>query len=247
MIDKQLKSYRYGLLMQIEHLVEKPAIFLAFVWLILLLLEFTQGLSRELEWLSISIWIFFIIEFIVKIIIAPEKGMFLKRNILTLLSLLIPAIRAVRIFSVARFFRTIRLAKVIGTLNRSLKSLNRIMKHRAVGFVFLFSMVVLFAGAAGMHAFEKETGHLATYGESIWWTAMLLITIGSDYWPLTPEGRMLAFIIAFYGFTVLGYITATIASLFIEQDSGNLTRKHFAELMREIRELRKKLDEKNQI
>jgi voltage-gated potassium channel len=47
---------------------------------------------------------------------------------------------------------------------------------------------VLIAGSAGMYAFESnlagEEG-LETYGEALWWTAMILTTVGSQYWPQT--------------------------------------------------------------
>lgn len=48
---------------------------------------------------------------------------------------------------------------------------------------------------------------------------MIVITMGTDYWPVTPEGKMLSFILALYGFSILGYITATLASFFIGRDA----------------------------
>jgi voltage-gated potassium channel len=49
---------------------------------------------------------------------------------------------------------------------------------------------------------------------------MIMTTMGSAYWPLTPEGRILCFLLALYAFGVLGYLTATIASLFIGKDAA---------------------------
>ena len=51
---------------------------------------------------------------------------------------------------------------------------------------------------------------------------MLLTTIGSEYWPQTPEGRLLTFLLSLYSLGILGYITATLASFFVEKD---LSRK----------------------
>ena len=47
---------------------------------------------------------------------------------------------------------------------------------------------------------------------------MLLTTIGSEYWPESPEGRVLTFLLSLYSLGILGYITATLASLFVEKD-----------------------------
>ena len=58
----------------------------------------------------------------------------------------------------------------------------------------------------------------ADYGTALWWTAMLLTTMGSDYWPQTPEGRLLCLLLAVYAFAVFGYVTAAIAAYFIGKD-----------------------------
>jgi hypothetical protein len=47
---------------------------------------------------------------------------------------------------------------------------------------------------------------------------MLLTTMGSDYWPRTPEGRLLCLLLAIYAFAVFGYVTAAIAAYFVGQD-----------------------------
>jgi voltage-gated potassium channel len=48
---------------------------------------------------------------------------------------------------------------------------------------------------------------------------MLMTTMGSDYWPQTPEGRVLCLLISMYALAVFGYLTASIASFFIGQDA----------------------------
>lgn len=56
------------------------------------------------------------------------------------------------------------------------------------------------------------------YGTALWWTAMLLTTMGSEYWPRTPEGRILCLLLATYAFAVFGYVTAAIAAYFVGKD-----------------------------
>jgi voltage-gated potassium channel len=50
---------------------------------------------------------------------------------------------------------------------------------------------------------------------------MLLITIASEFWPQTAEGRVLCFILSLYAFGVFGYVTATLASFFVGRDAAN--------------------------
>jgi voltage-gated potassium channel len=71
-----------------------------------------------------------------------------------------------------------------------------------------------------MYAFESVAlGGIKSYGEALWWTGMILTTMGSEYWPQTVEGRVLCVFLALYAFAVFGYVTATLASFFIGRDA----------------------------
>ncbi len=243
---KDIKNERRKLLVSVERLLEGPMIFLGFVWLILLVVELIWGLSKPLEYLSLGIWCIFIVDFFVKLVLAPEKVPFLKKHWLTAVSLLIPALRLFRIFRFLRLLRGlrgIRLVRIVSSVNRSMKSLAATMRRRAFGYVFLLTLVVTFAGAAGMFAIEKPAPGFTSYGMALWWTAMRVITAGSEYYPLTAEGRGLALIIAIFGYAIFGYVTATLASFFIGKDADDKnTRvagaKEVTELKNEIAALR---------
>ena len=222
MANRALNKERATLLRRLNHTLETPMIFLGFVWLVLLLIELTKGMTPVLEALSLTIWALFIVDFLIKFFLAPHKVPFLKNNWLTIISLGIPALRVLRVFRVARLLRglrSIRLVKVVASINRSMRSLGATMRRRGVKYVFLLTMLVLFAGAAGMYALEKEVQGFESYWTALWWTAMLLSSMGSDYWPQTPEGRLLCLLLSIYGFGVFGYLTATISSFFIGRDA----------------------------
>lgn len=219
-----LERERFEILEQLEDWLETPLFLLGFVWLALLAIELTQGLTPVLEHATTVIWIIFIADFVLKLALAPRKLAYLKSNWLTALSLLLPALRVLRfarVFRVARAARGMRLARVLTSLNRSMRSLRASMRRRGVGYVALLTLIVAFVGGAGMYAFESpaEGGGLATYGDALWWTAMLLTTAGSDYWPKTPEGRALCFLLALYAFAVFGYLAATLTSFFVGRDA----------------------------
>jgi voltage-gated potassium channel len=94
-----------------------------------------------------------------------------------------------------------------------------------------------------MRAFEpagRQGVGLHSYGEALWWTAMMMTTMGSQYWPRSPEGRVLCVLLALYAFAVFGYVTAMVATMLI----GHEARRDDAEgtlqaLRREIAELRR--------
>ncbi|MBS1687505.1 MAG: potassium channel protein, partial [Bacteroidetes bacterium] len=112
------------------------------------------------------------------------------------------------------------IVTMIGTVNRSMRSFNATLRRRGFIYIVLLTLVVILVGAAGMFAFERnQPGSFNSHGDAIWWTTMLLITIGSQYWPPTPAGKTLSVFISVYGFSVLGYITATLASFFVGRDA----------------------------
>lgn len=250
--QEHMQHERWSLLEHINTLTDKPMIALSFVWLVLLILDFTQGLSPVLQLVSNGIWALFVLDFAIEITIAPHKLRYLKRNWLTVISLLLPALRivriiqAVRLLQAARAVRSLRLLRVLTSLNRGLRAVSKTVGQRGISYVIALTTIVTFAGAAGMYAFESPasvceehaspTAHAAafrtcldqatdagtgldSYGEAVWWTAMTMTTMGSDYFPQTAEGRILGWLLALYAFAIFGYITATIASLFVGQDT----------------------------
>ena len=86
------------------------------------------------------------------------------------------------------------------TINRGMRSLTIGFRERGVGYVILLSLFVVTTGAAGMYRFELDTGSgpgFPDYATVLWWTAMLLTTMGTDYWPqtcccsTTPDSKLL--------------------------------------------------------
>ncbi len=100
-----------------------------------------------------------------------------------------------------------------------------------------------------MYAFENEVPDgLESYGEALWWTAMVMTTMGSQYWPQTFEGRLLCFFLALYAFAVFGYVTATLATFFVGRDAesneGEVAgSKEIASLRDELHELQAEIHE----
>src|SRR5919107_215155 len=173
-----IDAERRELLGRLEDWLETPMLVLGFVWLALLILEFTRGIWPGLEAAGTVIWVIFIVDFALKLALAPDKTDYLKDNWLTALALAVPALRVFRIFRVVRLFRAaraargLRLFRVVSSLNRGLRALGASMGRRGFGYVVALSLVVTLAGAAGMYAFENESPDgrgFGSFGEALWW------------------------------------------------------------------------------
>jgi len=223
------ESDRREMLEQLDDWLDVPMLVLSVIWLGLVLYELGYGSTPPIEALGIAIWIVFIGEFILRFALAPHKRDFLKANWLTVIALLVPALRLFRVFRVfraARPLRSVRLVRIVGTANRSMGALKSALRRRRFGYVAAMTMLVMALGAAGMLSFEPASeveGGFTSYGDALWWTAMMLTTIGSQYWPGSTEGRILALLISVYGLAVFGYITASFASFFVGWDAESTT------------------------
>ena len=247
---------RWRLIAQLDEWLQVPMLLLSLVWLAILVIELSSGESRLLETLGIAIWAVFLIEFAVRIALAPDKKLFFKRNWLTVVALAVPALRILRALAflrAARALRSIRLVRIVGTANRSMNALRQALRRRQAGYVGAVTVAVVLLGAAGMlsfeHAREVENG-FRSYGDALWWTVMLISSIGSAYWPVTVEGRLLTALLALYGLGVIGYIAATFASFFIGRDAemrgGPIAGSAELNALRgELRALRQSLERAN--
>jgi len=239
--DKGKKEeQRWRALVRAQQALEVPMIILGLAWVVLLFLELYIGLTPLLVTLGLTIWVIFAIDFLFEIIIAPSKVHYLKNNVLTALSLLAPAFRVLRAARLLRAARAARLARgisllrIIASANRSMAILKRLLARWGFGYVLALSAVIVLLGAAGMYALERGAPGFRTFGESLWWSAMILTTMGTQYWPETPEGRLLCFLLALYSFTVFGYVTAYLATFLIGSDERRQEAKELRDEMKKL-------------
>jgi voltage-gated potassium channel len=225
--DPTLRRERWKLTARLVHSLEMPMVVLSAVWSVLLVIEFTRGLSPTLQTLNDVIWAAFIVQFVLEFTVAPDKRLYFKKRWLTAVSLALPALRLLRLVRIARVARLaratrgVRLARVLTTINRNMRTLALGFRRRGIGYLTLLTITIMLTGAAGMYQFELNApggAGFPDYSTALWWTAMLLTTMGSEYWPRTAEGRFLCLLLAFYAFAVFGYVTAAIAAYFVDRD-----------------------------
>ena len=218
---------RTELLERVADVLETPMMLLGAAWLLLIIIELTRGLNPLLQRVGDGIWLVFVLDFAVRFAIAPRKRAYLRAQWLVAVSLALPAVRMFRLvrgwraISALRASRGTRLFRLVTSLNRGMRALSATFARRGFGYVVAMTALVTLAGAAGMFAFERSApnGGLPDYATALWWTAMVMTTMGSDYWPRTPEGRILCVLLSLYAFAVFGYVTATLASFFIDRDA----------------------------
>jgi voltage-gated potassium channel len=260
---QRVTRQRNALLTTISRATDKFFIALALVWIGLTITDLLGRLSPALNLLQNVIWGLFVADFLLKLFIAPNKLAFLKSHWIIALSLLLPAFRLLRVVQALGAIRALSLVRMLASLNTGMARLSSAMGRRGIGYVSIVTVIILFGGAGGMYAFERPSqlaaqgfaalaaqgGGLHDYGDALWWTAMLMTTIGSQYWPVTPAGRALCFVLSMFSLGVFGYITAALASFFVDKDKGKGPKPArdaaVCELRDEIRALKQTLEQRS--
>lgn len=225
-LKQRKKRESETLLPALDEALELPMVLLSFVMLVLFLVEFTSSLSppakRAVDLVQWFIWMAFALEFIIKLAIAPDKLKFLKSNWLTLLAVALPALRVFRLARAARTVRSLRAIRVVTVGNRSIRQLGHLFDRRHLHYLVAVVVVVTLLGASGIYFLERSfpRSNIRTFGDALWWAAGTVTNAGTELYPASAEGRVLAVIIMVFGVSVFGYVAGSLASMFVQNDNS---------------------------
>lgn len=201
--------------------LEVPMFLLAMLWIGLFVAELVWSLPPALVVLGTVIWATFGVEFALRLVLAPRKGAFLRRNALTAVSLLVPALRVLRIGRALAVARGARVLRFVGSVGRSRVALHAALRRKRLTYVVTLSLLLAFSGGAAIHSFERDAGHpvFRGFASAVWWTAMTVIGVGAEGSPTTWAGRVTFLLLKLYGFALIGYVTALVAAFLVGTDA----------------------------
>ena len=189
-----------------------PMFVAAMVWLLSTFFTWAPALQPEYRqegWrLSLVTWLIFAIDLVIRFILDPDKGKFLKRNWPLLVALAFPPLRIVL---------------VITAVMRVARDRNALTKIVGLYAVYGVLFVVLF-GSVFTLIFEVDApgANIVSYGDAVWWGFVTVTTVGyGDFYPVTVPGRIVAVFIMFTGAAAVGAVTAAVASRFITGSSSS--------------------------
>lgn len=178
----------------------------AYAWQVL---DTSLGPAGEaaLEVVLTGTWVLFGLDYLVRFALARRRWRFVRTHLLDLVILALPMFRQLR---------ALRLITVVSVLNRQLRDDVR----GRVAF-YVAGSVVLIGFVASLAVLEAERdapdASITTFGDAVWWTITTISTVGyGDRYPVTLEGRLVAASLMVAGIALLGVVTASLASWFVE-------------------------------
>jgi voltage-gated potassium channel len=180
------------------------------------------------------IWGLFMLDYVVRLYLAPHRWHWFIRHLIDFAIVTLPLLRPLRL---------VRLLVLIELLE---KAIGDAFRGRIV--VFTVSGVLLMIYTASLAVFDKERylpgSTINSFGKALWWSITTVTTVGyGDVYPVTNTGRAIAVLLMIGGISLVGVVTAALASWIIqrvaEEDAMHqaATVAHIEELRGEIREL----------
>ncbi|MFF1878002.1 potassium channel family protein [Leifsonia sp. NPDC058230] len=162
-----------------------------------------RTLNTVLVVVLVLVWVSFVVDYVVRLVLSPKKWAFVRANPVDLASILIP---------LARPFRLVAdLQRVPALRGNTGMHLRRRVIIIAASFVVLFIYVI----ALAEYSVERDApnANITSFGDAIWWACVTMATVGyGDYYPITVPGRILAVLLMIGGVAIVGTASATIVN-----------------------------------
>jgi voltage-gated potassium channel len=152
-------------------------------------------------------WAAFVVDYVINLTLAPQRGRWFVRNLHELAIAALPALRPLRLL------RLVTLLRVMHRVG------GNALRGRVLTYVLGAAALLIYAGAlAVLDAEENAPGsNLTNFGDAIWWAMTTITTVGyGDHYPVTVLGRCVAAGLMIGGVAVLGAVTASVASWMVQ-------------------------------
>jgi voltage-gated potassium channel len=213
--------------------VELPLTVLSLLWLpvliVPLVVRLSAGVAGTFNGIDYFIWALFVVEYLTKLYLAPSRRRFVTRHLLDLAVVALPVLRPLRAL---RLLRLVNVGRAGTVLTNALRRTRSVLTHRGLHFVLVAVAGIIFVSAALELGFEHQApgSTIHNYGDALWWAIVTVTTVGyGDKYPVTAGGRGVAVVLMLVGIGLIGILTATVASYFVEekadQDKAELNER----------------------
>jgi voltage-gated potassium channel len=190
--------------------------------------------SVVVEWAMVGTYLLFVADYLARLYLADPRGRWFVRHLFDLAIIVLPFLRPLRLLS---------LAVVINVLQRAV---GHTIRAKVIVYTACGVVLVVYAASLAILDLERDLPgtNVDSFGDALWWAITTVTTVGyGDVTPVSNNGRFVAVALMVAGVSLLGVVTATLASWIVQRvaEEENLneavTAAHIAELRDEIRKL----------
>lgn len=204
---------------------------LAFVAVILCIVDLSEGLRPWQQTLDYGILTVFVVDYVVRFHAAADRKEFVQHNICDLIAIL-PFHTIFRAFKIAKFGRVLKFTKIpriFAFLYRPMKKAKVFLNTNGFKYVVFVTIAMIVAGGFLIHYAEGMS-----VSDGIWWAFVTATTVGyGDISPSTFYGRIIAMALMLVGIGLIGTVTSTITSYFLNAGQRKSVEDEAIEMIKE--------------
>jgi len=183
-------------------------------------------------------------EFIYRLWKSPDKKQFLIHNWTDILGM-IPEILVGPISTVFRYFRLIRIIRILALFKKEIRHFLEFLHKTKIDYGILILLIILMTGATLFFFFEFDLNDkVDSFDDAFWYLIVTITTVGyGDITPSTMQGRVIGFFIMVAGIGFVSFLTAAIASRFVQSTE----KSEFQAIDEKLDRIQSELDKKSYI
>lgn len=185
-------------------------------------------------------------EFLYRFWKAEDKKKFMWNNWTDILGM-IPEILLGPAGTVFRYFRLIRIVKIIALFKKEIRHILELLHKTRIDYGVLFLLTVLLCSATILYFVEFGINeNINSFDDAFWYLLVTVTTVGyGDIYPVSGMGRIIGTIIMFTGIGFMSFLTATITfTLLNKEDKLNEMDHKLDKINSEIDELKEIMKKK---
>jgi voltage-gated potassium channel len=213
--DAKPSGGRHDLVDRIEDLTKYPLTVLGVAWLVLAIIVTTTTLSGPAPTVLVTVlfilWAITLVEYVVRLLVTPDSRGYVSRRRIEPVTVVLPIFQGWHLIGMEK----VNLLVIEGVLR-----VEAILKHRSLFRVLIAAAGLLFLGAWLVMLFESRSkaANIHDYQNALWWAIVTVTTVGyGDKFPVTGGGRAVAVVLMLVGIGLIGILTATVASFFMQE------------------------------
>jgi voltage-gated potassium channel len=202
-------------LKRLEHAIRIPMAALGVAWTVCAIVVLTSHASgttsRGFVIALFVIWSIVVVECVVRYLVVPDRRRYLACRQIEPALIVLPSFQVWKIVGVER-------ATVLW--GEGVERFLAILSHRGLFRVLLAAAGLVFLGAWLDLLFENHAAgsNIHSYHDALWWAVVTVTTVGyGDRFPVTEGGRAVAVVLMLVGIGLIGVLTATVASFFVQE------------------------------
>ncbi len=181
----------------------------------------------------VALYVLFVADYLARLYLADPRGRWFLRHLFDLAIVALP------------FLRPLRLLSLVVVVNMLQRALGHTIRGKVVAYTVCGAVLIVYAASLAIIDIEADNpdANITRFGDALWWSITTVTTGYNDLSPLTAEGRIVAVALMIGGISLIGIVTATLASWIVqrvaEEDTANqaATTAQINELRQEIRML----------